>query len=97
MTISALCIFAEDFSGDRANAAAAALSAAGYEVFRVAPALKAKLEIEGDDFIEARRRGVADVDSTKAMWADVERIVAPFDAAVDCVGAASIEPFDDLF
>jgi hypothetical protein len=30
------------------------------------------------------------------MWADARRIVDPFDGDVDCVGAASEEPFAEL-
>lgn len=70
--ISALCIFAEDYEGDNANGAATALSAAGYEVHRLPPALKAALEVEGDDFIEVRRQlapAEAGVDETIiATW-----------------------------
>jgi hypothetical protein len=97
MTISALCIFSDDLSGDNANGAAEALRAAGYQVFRLTPELQAKIEIEGDDFIEVRRAGDADKDSIDAMWADVKRIVAPFDADIDCVGPAAKEPFNDLW
>lgn len=110
-TISALVIFAEDWLGTNANGAAEALAGAGYEVFRLPPELKAKVEIEGDDFIEVRRQ-VDGVDENSinatwgdddeqhpinAMWANLKRIVAPFDADVDEVGAASREPFDGLF
>lgn len=110
-TISALVIFAEDWLGTNANGAAEALAGAGYEVFRLPPELKAKVEIEGDDFIEVRRQvdGV-DENSINAtwgdddeqhpinvMWDDVKRVVAPFDADVDDVGPASAEPFDGLF
>ena len=67
-----------------------------YEVFRLPPALKATLEVEGDDFIEIRREGDADDDWIDAMRADAQRIVDPFDGNVDSVGEASIEPFDEL-
>ena len=98
MIISALCIFAEDYEGDKANAAAEALRAAGYQVFRLSPERKARLEIKGDDFIEARRRGVDDQEAWSAMWADVIRVVGPFGGDVDDVGGpASIEPFTGLF
>jgi hypothetical protein len=57
MTIlSALCIFAGANPASNPNAAAEALRAAGYQVFRLAPELNTS-EVEGDDFIEARREG----------------------------------------
>jgi hypothetical protein len=97
MIISALCIFAEDYEGDKANAAAEALRAAGYQVFRLSPEQKARLEIEGDDFIEARRRGGDDF-ASDAMRDDVIRVVGPFGGDVDDVGGpASVEPFAGLF
>jgi hypothetical protein len=80
--------------GARANAAAEALTA---PVFRLSPALKAEIEINGADVIEVRRENGDDEPAVAAMWADIKRIVAPFDADVDDVGAASREPFDGLF
>ena len=97
MTISALCMFCGNIPGTNPDAAAAALRAAGYQVFRLPPELKAATcEIEGDDFIEIRSEGDADDDAIDAMRADAQRIVAPFEGDVDCVGAASIEPFAEL-
>ena len=95
-TLSAWVIFAEDYAGTRTAAAAEALRAAGYQAYRLPPALAAQIEIAGDDFIEARIEGDDDTESLNAMWADVERVVAPFDADVDNVGPAAKEPFDGL-
>ena len=95
MTIFALCCFAAGLDPDP-DAAAEALRAAGYQVFRL-PAELNKSEVEGDDFIEVRCEGDADDDSIDAMWTDIQRIVSPFDGDVDCVGPASPEPFNDLF
>jgi hypothetical protein len=97
MTIAALCGFLGNIEGNDPDAAAEALRGAGYQVFRLPPELKAATcEIEGDDFIEVRREGAPDDDAIAAMWADVDRIVAPFEGDVDCVGAASEEPFPEL-
>jgi hypothetical protein len=97
MAISAWCLFCGEIPGNNPDAAAEALRAAGYEVFRLPPELQdATCEIEGDDFIEVRCEGVADDDAIGAMWADAQRIVAPFKGDVDCVGAASEEPFFKL-
>jgi hypothetical protein len=96
MTISALCIFAGDNPKANPDAAAEALRAAGYQVFRLPPELN-NSEVEGDDFIEIRREGDADDDAIHAMWADAQRIVDPVGGDVDCVGPASEEPFNDLF
>jgi hypothetical protein len=95
MTISALCIFAGDNPQAKPDAAAEALRAAGYQVFRLPPELN-NSEVEGDDFIEIRREGDADDDAIDALWADAERIVKPFGGDVDDVGAASAEPFLEL-
>jgi hypothetical protein len=95
MTISALCIFAGDNPKANPKAAAEALRAAGYEVFRLPPELN-NSEVEGDDFIEIRREGDADDAAIDAMWADARRIVDPFGGDVDCVGPASEEPFLEL-
>ena len=79
MTIAALCGFLGNIEGNDPDGAAEALRAAGYQVFRLPPELKAATcEIEGDDFIEVRREGDADDDAINAMWADAQRIVAPF-------------------
>jgi hypothetical protein len=83
MTIFALCCFAEGLDPDP-DAATEALRAAGYEVFRLPPALKATLEIKGDDFIEVRGEGNDDEDSRDAMEADVNRILSPFGGEIDC-------------
>jgi hypothetical protein len=95
VTISALCIFAGDNPKANPDAAAEALRAAGYQVFRLPPELN-NSEVEGDDFIEIRREGDADDDAIRAMWADARRIVDPFGGDVDCVGPASEEPFLEL-
>ena len=55
VTLSATCVFAGDNPQAKPDAAAEALRAAGYEVFRLPLSIKAMLEIEGDDFIEAHR------------------------------------------
>jgi hypothetical protein len=96
MTISALCIFSGNLPRTNPDAAAKALRAAGYQVFRLPPKLRATLDVEGDDFIEIRREGDANDDAIDAMWADARRIVEPFDGDVDCVGPASEEPFLEL-
>jgi hypothetical protein len=100
MTIFALCCFAGDFEQANPDAAAEALRAAGYKVFRLPPALKKKLEVEGDDFIEIRREGNDDEDSRDAMEADAERIVSPFGGAIDPSGCVTIAelwtPLPDL-
>jgi hypothetical protein len=98
MTISALCIFSGDLPENNPDAAAEALRVAGYQVFRLPPELKAalELEVEGDDFIEVRRKGDIDRGSLGAMMTDVERVISPFGGLADCVGAASIEPFAEL-
>jgi hypothetical protein len=83
MTIFALCCFAAGLDPDP-DAAAEALRAAGYEVFRLPLELKATLEIEGDDFIEVRGEGNDDKDSRNAMEADVNRILSPFGGEIDC-------------
>jgi hypothetical protein len=60
MTISALCIFSGNLTkAADIDAAAEALRAAGYQVFRLPPELN-NSEVEGDDFIEIRREGDAD-------------------------------------
>ena len=83
MTIFALCCFAAGLDPDP-DAAAEALRAAGYRVFRLPQALKDTLEIKGDDFIEVRGPGNDDKDSRDAMEADVNRIVEPFGGEIDC-------------
>ena len=96
MTISALCMFCSDLPGSNPDAAAEALRAAGYQVFRLPPELKAATCEEGHDFIEIHREGNDDEDAIAAMWADAQRIVGPFEGDVDCVGAASEELFLEL-
>ena len=95
MTISALCIFAGDNPKANPDAAAEALRAAGYQVFRLPPERHVS-EVEGDDFIEIRREGDADDDAINVMWEDARRIVDPFGGDVDCVGPASEELFHEL-
>lgn len=100
MTISALCVFSGDLPRTDSDAAAEALRAAGYEVFRLPPDLQAKHDglikdggaVEGDDFIEIRRDG----DDDSIMWKDAERIVDPLGGYVDCVGPASDTTFEEL-
>ena len=60
MTIFALCVFSGGLEQTNSDAGAEALRAAGYTVFRLPPALKATLEVEGDDFVEIRRQGSDD-------------------------------------
>jgi hypothetical protein len=91
-TLSALCIFAGDNPQANPDAAAEALRAAGYQVFRLPPELH-NSKVPGDDFIEVHKEGDADED---AMWADAQRVVDPFGGDVDCVGPASEELFLDL-
>jgi hypothetical protein len=90
MTIFALCVFSAGLDPDP-EAAAEALLAAGYEVYRLPFELKRALEIPDDDFIEIRRAGNNDdEDSRDAMEADAERIVEPFGGAIDPTGALTI-------
>ena len=95
MIISALCIFSGDLPENNPDGAAEALTRAGYQIFRLSPEQKARLAVEGDDFIEICRNGNANDDY--AMLADAERIVSPFGGMADDCGAASIEPFIGLF
>jgi hypothetical protein len=82
MTIFAMCVFSGGLPQTNPDAAAEALRAAGYQVFRLPPVLKARLEVEGDDFIEIRREGDNDdEDAREAMEAEAERIVSPFGGA----------------
>ena len=96
-----MCIFAGDNPQANPDAAAEALRAAGYEVFRLPPAFRDTLYINGDDFVEIRKRDDDDEkdadDLASAIRADTERIVEPFGGDVDCVGAANPLPFIDLF
>jgi hypothetical protein len=97
MTIlSALCIFSGNLPETNSDAAAEALRAAGYEVFRLPPELKATLDVEGDDFIEIRREGEDNDDDIHALYRDAERIVSPFGGYADSFGVASPEPFLEL-
>ena len=66
ITIFALCVFAGGLPQTNPDAAAEALRAAGYQVFRLPPELN-NSEVEGDDFIEIRREGDADDDAIHAM------------------------------
>jgi hypothetical protein len=95
MIISTLCIFSGDLPETNPNAAAKALRAAGYKIFRLPPELRAKLEVEGDDFIEVRRRARADA-FLETIMAHVERIVSPFGGYADGTCEAAMEPFADL-
>jgi hypothetical protein len=90
MTIAAWCLFCGNIPGNNPDAAAEALRAAGYQVFRLPPLLKVALEFPGDDFLEIRREGVDDEGSLMAMRADAERIVEPFGGGIDCSGAKTI-------
>jgi hypothetical protein len=86
MTIFALCCFSAGLDPDP-DAAAEALRAAEYEVFRLPRALKKRLYIKGDDFIEVRGKGNdedEDEDARDAMEADVNRILSPFGGEIDC-------------
>jgi hypothetical protein len=85
-----LCTFSAGLPENNPDAAAEALRAAGYQVFRLPPELKATLEVEGDDFIEIRLEGNDDEDSRDAMEAGARRIVSPFGGDIDCTGALSI-------
>jgi hypothetical protein len=93
MTIFALCCFAAGLDPDP-DAATEALRAAGYRVFRLPAALKARLEVEGDDFIEIRREGNNDDENSRdAMEAEVNRILSPFGGEIDpsdCVTIAEL-------
>jgi hypothetical protein len=97
MTIlSALCIFAGDNPQANPDAAAEALRAAGFTVFRL-PAELHNSEVPGDDFIEVHKEGDEDAaDAIHVMWGDARRVVDPFGGDVDCVGPASEELFLDL-
>jgi hypothetical protein len=95
MIISTLCIFSGGLPETDSDAAAKALRAAGYEIYRLPLELKAKLEVEGDDFIEVRRRARADA-FPETIMAHVERIVSPFGGYVDGSCEAAMEPFADL-
>jgi hypothetical protein len=83
MTIFALCVFAGGLPNCDSDAAAEALRAAGYEVFRLPRELKATLDIEGDDFVEVRGEGNDDADSRDAMEAEVNRIIDPFGGEIE--------------
>jgi hypothetical protein len=90
VTIFALCVFSGSLENVDSDAGAAALRAAGYEVFRLPPALKKTLEVEGDDYVEARREGTDDEDSRDAMDADIDRILQPFGGERCCSGFMTI-------
>jgi hypothetical protein len=85
MTIFALCCFAFNCPTFNPDAAAEALRAAGFKVYRLPPLLKVALEFP-DDFLEIRR----DDDSREAMEADAERIVSLFGGAIDPSDARTI-------
>ena len=91
MTIFALCVFSGGLERTDSDAGAEALRAAGYQVFRLPPVLKARLEVEGDDFIEIRREGDNDdEDGRDAMEADVNRILSPFGGEIEPFGCVTI-------
>jgi hypothetical protein len=91
MTIFALCCFAFNCPTFNPDAAAEALLAAGYKVYRLPFELKRALEIADDDFIEIRGAGNNDdEDSRDAMEADAERIVKLFGGAIDPTGALTL-------
>jgi hypothetical protein len=83
-----VCVFSGDLPETDSDAAAKALHAAGFEVYRLPPELKAKLEVAGDDFIEIRR----DDRSRAAMEAEANRIVEPLGGSVE-LGFESIVEF----
>jgi len=90
MTIFALCCFSAGLDPDP-DAVAEALRAAGYQVFRLPRALKKRLEVTGDDFIEVRGKGNDDDGAARdAMEADVNRILSPFGGEIDSTGALTI-------
>jgi hypothetical protein len=81
-------VFSGDMPGSDSDAAAEALRAAGFEVYRLPPVLKAKLDVPGDDFIEIRRGD----DSREEMEVEAECIVEPLGGRVEC-GVESILEF----
>jgi hypothetical protein len=83
-----VCVFSGDLPETDSDAAAKALRAAGFEVFRLPLELKAKLDILGDDYIEIRRNDR----SRDAMEAEVDRIVEPLGGRVE-IGIESILEF----
>jgi hypothetical protein len=85
----AVCVFSGDLPETDSDAAAEALRAAGYEVYRLPLELKAKLDVEGDDYIEIRRGDR----SRDAMEAEANRIVAPFGGAVELGFLSIVEMF----
>jgi hypothetical protein len=77
-----VCVFSGDLPETDSDAAAEALRAAGFEVYRLPPAVKATVEADGepgDDFIEIRRG-----DRSRAgMESDAEDIVEQFGGRVE--------------
>jgi hypothetical protein len=86
--LCSVAVFSGDFPGSDSDAAAEALRAAGFVVFRLPLELKSKLDVEGDDFIEIRRNDR----SRDAMEAEAESIVKPLGGRVEC-GVESILEF----
>jgi hypothetical protein len=80
-----VCVFSGDLPGSDSDAAAEAQRAAGFTVFRLPPAVKAALDVEGDDFIEIRRNAR----SRCSMDAAADLIVEPFGGRVE-LGMESI-------
>jgi hypothetical protein len=84
----AVVVFSGDLEKTDSDAAAEALRAAGFVVYRLPPELKAKLDVPGDDFIEIRR---ADR-SRDMMEVEANCIVEPFGGFVE-LGFESILEF----
>jgi hypothetical protein len=87
--LCSVVVFSGDLPGSDSDAAAEALRAAGFVVFRLPLELKAKLDVEGDDYIEIRR---ADRSRNK-MEAEANRIVAPLGGDVLCGVESIVEVF----
>ena len=84
MTIFALCVFSGGLDQPTPTLGPRRCARPDTQVFRLPPALKATLEVKGDDFVEVRREGNDDEDSRDAMEADVNRILEPFGGEIDC-------------
>ena len=84
----AVCVFSGGLPETDSDAAAEALRAAGFVVYRLPPAVKAIVEANGepgDDFIEIRR----DDDSRDEMEVEADCIVEPLGGRVE-LGMESI-------
>jgi hypothetical protein len=84
----AVCVFSGGLPETDSDAGAEALRAAGYEVYRLPPELKAKLDVEGDDYIEIRRNDR----SRTEMEAEADCLIEPFGGRVES-GVWSIVEF----